>query len=78
VAEVGDAGRRFDAQALIGEFRICSALPAVRETLACWQAALEKYSDMTRDGDYGLARSQALSAVHALELLVRDLEAACQ
>jgi hypothetical protein len=72
-----DLCKQFDAKALIWQFRICSALPAVRQALAFWQARLAEYSDKRCGGEYEMLRSQALSAVHILEPVLRDLEARC-
>ena len=70
-----DPGTWFDGAALISEFKVCAALPAVREALAFWTERLSQYGDMQRGGEYGLLRSHALSGVHMLEPLVRTLEA---
>ena len=72
-----DPGKRFDAQVLIREFKMCSALPAVRQALASWRRTLAEHADRTKSGEYGLARSDALATVQMLEPLVRDLEATC-
>ena len=72
-----EPGVWFDGAALIGEFQVCSALPAVREAAEYWRNRLTKYNDFSRGGEYGLQRSYALSGVDILGALVRKLEARC-
>lgn len=72
-----EPGVWFDGAALIREFRVCSALPAVREAADYWRTRLSQYNDFSRGGEYGLQRSQALSGIDTLGALVQELEARC-
>jgi hypothetical protein len=72
-----DPGKRFDAQALIREFKICSALPALRQSLAYWRNRLARYPGVTKSGEHGLERSHALAAVQVLDPLIQELEHKC-